>query len=549
MATYSRPGVFVNQSLTPLTASAGGATGGSVACFVGAYNIGPVTPTFVTSWQNYVNLFGGFNVANASPLAYAVWQYFNNGGSGCYVYRVPNTDAAVASLTVGSVAQASGSPVTPDLLTFTAKSPGAWANTMYVEIVPGSSSTDGTSTFTLNIYNGGTAATNLVETWPSVSLSPSSARNLVSLVNASTGGSNYVTVTTSFGSGGYSPGTGDSDPAGNAGSPTNLSGGADGSTAPALDTAITTGISGTGWNSPGLSGLSTQVINVNIPSGPVSSAVAQSVINNVISWAETQGNVFVVIDAPPGTMVTTGAAESSSSVVASYQQYLTTGGTVIDQSPVAAMYGPWLSIQDPASSSPIATKWVAPGGAILGVWSRSDAQNTVAQTPAGTTALVSCVGLEAYFTPADLSNLTTYQVNPVKQVPGTGFVVFGGRTLATGYPNMYINVSRTLLQFTTDFINITQFAIFQNNDATLWQSITNVLTNYLMQAMQNNMLAGTTPETAFQVTCDATTTSPAQAQAGIVNATVAVALVSPAEFIIINLSQMSSGTSTATVSS
>jgi phage tail sheath protein FI len=51
----------------------------------------------------------------------------------------------------------------------------------------------------------------------------------------------------------------------------------------------------------------------------------------------------------------------------------------------------------------------------------------------------------------------------------------------------------------------------------------------------------------WAVTCDSTTTSAAQAQAGIVNAQVEVALVSPAEFITINLSQMQGGGS-ATVS-
>lgn len=662
MPSYSRPGVFVNQSLTPLTASPGGVTGGAVATFVGAYNIGPTQPTFVTSWQNFVNLYGGFSQANGSPLAYAVYQYFNNGGTGCIVYRVPNTDAVVADLVIASILdltapaapaataaatggtvatgtyqvlvsyvdgagetiastatpvtttaststititspsastgatgwyayvtqaggsaasatrqQAAGSPtaigtnltitapptstgvVAPtqntsgdnSLLTFVASSPGAWGNSLYVEIVPGSSSTsDGTAVFTLNVYQGGTNPGNLVETWPAVSLNPASTRNLVTLVNATNGGSKYLTAKVSFGAAGYVAGSGASDPVGNAGAPTALASGADGSTAPALDTAITSGISPTGspanpWYSPGLSAVGNQVIVVNIPAGP-SAPINQGVINNVISWATTQGTVFVVLDTPFGGV----PVQSSSALVTSYNQYLTAGGSAVTASPIAAMYGPWLSIRDPASSSPTATRWVAPGGAVLGVWARSDATNPagVAQTPAGVTATVSAAALETYFNTTDLSNLETYQVNPIRLMQGAGFCIFGGRTLGVGYPNRYINVSRTLMQFATDFVNITQYAIFRNNDAALWQSITTVLTSYLSQAMQQGMLAGTTPETSFAVVCDSTTTSAAQAQAGIVNATVAVALVSPAEFIIINLSQMSGGGS-ATISS
>lgn len=544
MATYARPGVFVNQSLTPLLSSPG-VTGGAVACFAAPYNIGPTRPTLVTSWQQYTNLFGGFNVASGSPLAYAVYQYFNNGGTGTYVYRVPNTDAAVASTVFASVETVTTDSVTAPyntgLLTFTATNPGAWANKLYIEIVPGSASTnDNTAVFTVNVYNGGTTSAYLVETWPSVSLNPSSSRNLLSLMNATAAGSNYVTVTASFTGGSYVAGDGSSDPLGNAGSPVALSGGADGSAAPAIDTAITSGVSGTGWSAPGLGVLTNVLVNLNIPG-----EATQGILNNVISWAESQGNVFVVIDAPFGGV----PLLASNALVTLYQQFLSSGGTAIDASPVAAVYGPWLSIPDPASSSSTATKWVAPGGAVLGVWARSDAQNTIAQTPAGTQATVSATALEAYFTTTDLNNLESYQVNPVKLIQSAGFCIFGGRTLATGYPNRYINVSRTLMQFTLDFVNITQFAIFQNNDAALWASISTVLTSYLMQAMQAGMLAGTTPGTAFSVICDSTTTSAAQAQAGIVNATVAVALASPAEFIIINLSQMQGGGSATVTSS
>lgn len=663
MTAYTRPGVYVNQSLTPLTASLTGVTGASIACFVGANNTGPTVPTLISSWQTYVNLFGGFKSSGTS-LAYAVYQFFANQGNVCYVYRVPNTDAIVADLTVGSTEQTtnplsppaaptvttadtggtvaagtyqvmvtyvtaigetlasqstpvtttgstsaititspvsvtgatgwyayvsgpggtastatrqqsagvptaigtgltisapptstglvipaanttgSSTPLNAGLLTFTANNPGAWANSLYVEIVPETSGSDGSAYFTLNIYLGGTSPGYLAETWPSVSLNPASSRNLLRLVNATAGGSNYVTAQVSFGSNGYVAGDGSSDPAGNAGSPAALSGGADGTTAPALDTAVTTGISSAqgatyAWHAPGLGSLTQSLINVNLPG-----ETTQTVLNNVITWAQDQGNVFVVIDAPFGGLPLT----PSSTLVTEYQQWLSSGGEVITASPDAAVYGPWLSIPDPASSTINATTWVAPGGAVLGVWSRTEAASNISQTPAGVTSTVSAAALEAYFTPTDLSNLETMQVNPIKVVPNSGFCIFGGRTLAVGYPNRYINVSRVLLKFTIDFINITQFAIFQNNDATLWQSITTVLSSYLMQAMQAGMLAGTTPETSYSVTCDATTTSPAQAQAGIVNAIVAVALVSPAEFIIINLSQMQGG-GTATVSS
>lgn len=557
MTSYSRPGVFVSTSLSPLTSSPGAGTSGAVACFAAPFNAGPTNPVLVTSWQQYVSLFGSatsagslsaFNGFGNNALPYAVYQYFTNGGSACYVVRAPNTDAVLATASVPSIAQddAGDGPENTSLITLTATSPGAWANSLYYEIVPVSGgTTDGTAVFNLNIYNGGTAPGNLVESWPAVSLNPGYQRNLLGLVNSASSGSKYVTASLSADFA-YSPGTGNTDPAGTS-SPVAFSSGSDGTAAftdSAFANAVTTGYSGDTWSIGGLANVpSNLVLNVNCPGSSI------AVYNTVISWAEGQGNVFVVIDGPQVNSSTTGVQESSSTVAASYTSLVSgSSGAVLTAASCAAVYGPWLSISDPASSSPTATALVAPGGAILGAYAVSDATYNVAQSPAGVQATVNCIGLETNFSPADLSALESAQINPVKIIPGAGYCIFGARTLAVGYPNRYVNVARTLMQFTTDFQAITQFAIFQNNDPTLWASITNVLNNYLGQAMQAGMLASTTAASAYSVVCDSTVNTPTTAQAGLVYAQVAVALVSPAEFIIINLSQMASGSSTATVS-
>jgi uncharacterized protein len=539
MTSLSRPGVFVNTSLTPLATSPGNGTTGQVACFTAPFHIGPTKPTLVASWQQYVSIFGGFATANGSALHYAVFQYFSNGGTGCYVLRAPNTDATLATVNVASLTSTMETPL--ESFSLTANNPGAWANTLFYEVVPNGTGSDGTATFTLNLYNGGTTPSFLVESWPAVSMNPSSTRYALSLINASSGGSNYVTIAIAY-AGAYSVGTGSSDPIGNAGSPAPLAAGSDGTTAftdAAFATAVTTGFTGSTWNITGLASIPADlVLNVNCPGSDI------AVYNAVITWAEAQGNVFVVVD---GSFI--GQNANSATIAAAYVDLVSgTGGSTLTSSPVAALYAPYLSISDPASASPTATRFVAPGGAVLGAWAQNDANFNVAQTPAGVQATVNAVALETYFTPTDLSALELAQVDPIKLIPSSGFCIFGGRTLAPGYPNRYINVSRTLLQFVTDFQSITQFAIFQNNDPTLWASISNVLTNYLNNAMAANMLASQTASTAFQVTCDSTINTPTTAQAGVVMAQVAVALVSPAEFIVINLSQISSGTSTATVS-
>ena len=50
MATYARPGVYVQETLNPISPVVGPSST-SVGAFVGANDRGPTTPTLVTSWE------------------------------------------------------------------------------------------------------------------------------------------------------------------------------------------------------------------------------------------------------------------------------------------------------------------------------------------------------------------------------------------------------------------------------------------------------------------------------------------------------------------
>ena len=251
--------------------------------------------------------------------------------------------------------------------------------------------------------------------------------------------------------------------------------------------------------------------------------------------------MFVIIDGPAPN-----PPQTSAQVAQNYVNMV--GNGQISPTTYAAIYGPWIQISDPASAVPGAMKFVPPGGAVLGVWSGSDSSRGVQKTPAGTTAKIGALNLEANFTPADLNALQTAMINPIKVSPGSGFIIFGGLTLQPGYPDQFISVQRTLMMLVHDLTFLCQFAIFEPNDADLWAQITAIITNYLTQQMQQDVLAGNTPATSFAVICDDSNNTAAAAQTGVVNVQVAVALASPAEFIVINLSQFQ-GTTTATVTS
>jgi Bacteriophage tail sheath protein len=668
MATYTRPGVFVNQTTAPLATSAGQAPGVPVACFAANYNVGPTVPTFLSSWQQFVQLYGGFTSGSSSYLPFAVYQFFTNGGTGCYAFRVPNSDAVQAAASVlpvepllsppaaptvtpttgtGTVAagtyqvivtyvdpvgETTGSTATPAVLSatgelivtspaasgaatnyyvycsqagagsatatrqqalgsptllgtsftisapptssgalppatntsgvsgpamvITAKNPGVYGNQIYFTITTPSGAGTSTSTFNLQVFQGGTTSAFLVESWNGISLNPQSSRYAASVVNSTTSGSAYIILSGLPAS--YVAGTNDpktvSTPtalgstAGGSGNPISASTlGSDGTTPIDLNWAITgsTAYGGTApstpaWNQGHLTSFGNQVINLNLPDTSLTGSILYSLINNLLTWANAIGNVYLVIDSQFQ------GGQASSSSVATAMAAMTTSG--VAASTLAAIYGPWLSIPDPLSTASGATRWLPPGGAVLGYWEQNDLLYTIAQAPAGNTAILNAVALEAYFTPSDLAILETAMVNPIKIVPQAGFCIYGALTTQASYPARYVNNSRVILKIANDLTAITSFAVFQNNTPTLWQNLTNVITNYLTNQMQAGVLAGTTPATSFQVICDSTVNTPTTVQAGVVNAQVAVAVASPAEFVVISLSQQQSG-ATTTISS
>ncbi len=87
MATsYLSPGVYVEEvdrGSKPIEA-----VGTNTVGFLGESAKGPVNePTLVTNWSQFVRTFGDF--AQCSPyLAHAVYGFFNNGGSRCFIVNV-----------------------------------------------------------------------------------------------------------------------------------------------------------------------------------------------------------------------------------------------------------------------------------------------------------------------------------------------------------------------------------------------------------------------------------------------------------------------------
>jgi phage tail sheath protein FI len=506
---YKRPGVFVQESLTPFS-SAPDVAGEAVAAFVGTHNQGPTTPTLITSWAQWLAIFGAYGNGFGSGtdyLPFAVYQYFNNGGHQAYVVRTVPSDAVAASVTIKDRA---GTPV--NLFKVAANWAGAASNQIFVDITD----TGTTGRFNLTLHFGGAGDAYIVERFVDLSLNPTDSRYAPGIINSPVTGSNYVTVTSLL-SATWTAING--TPALSAG--VALTSGADGAAAVDYVAAARTLESVTG------------IINLNLPG-----VTDQATINSVITWltALPALNVFLVIDTPA-------ASSTESASVTAYQAFGSGGSTSYTATSYAAVYGPWLLVDDPQSTTPGAIRKLPAGGAVLGRYAYTDSSRGVQKSPAGlaTGALAGVLGVDQTFTLANQDILAVANVNLIKPVPGSGYTIWGDRTLKNGTADAYVPVRRTLQYIEKTLRDLTRFAVFEPNSDTLWGQIEAGVSQFLQAQWQIGMLAGASLEQAFFVICDSSNNTPSTVAAGQVNVQVGVALLSPAEFIVINIGQYDGG--------
>lgn len=513
MVTYGRPGVFTQENFFPLTAGGQPIPGEALPAFCGAYPRGPVKPILITSFQQFNLLYGNFTTDPGNYLPYALQQFFLNGGSQCFVLRLANTDATDSSLQLQDIED---SP--ENIVEVISQSPGIWGTSIYIEVATAGQA----GRFDFNVYLNGSTASNLVETFEDLSTNPSDRRYCVTMINSPTSGSNFVTLVETLPEGGYVSGQTDL----NLIAPTPLVGGSDGVVAPDESVA----------SPPLFDTLINQALYVNYPGIVDESFPAK--LETLNSWASGRGDTMLIVDGPAPIL-----GQTTSQITANYVS-MAQGGTSLPVSTYLTVYAPWLLVQDPSSTVPGATVFLPPGGAVAAAWQTADQLYGTVQSPAGVNFPVKVVDLEARFSNAQLDTLNIAQINCIKFIPGLNFLIFGARTLHPAYPDRYVAVRRMIIKLEHDFQWILLPALFQPNDAILWKWITNTMNAYLTQLLQAGQLGGDSPADSFLVICDDTNNTPATAQAGIVNVNVAVSLLSPAEFIEIQLSLFQgSGTS------
>jgi phage tail sheath protein FI len=129
-------------------------------------------------------------------------------------------------------------------------------------------------------------------------------------------------------------------------------------------------------------------------------------------------------------------------------------------------------------------------------------------------------------------------INAIRDFTGKGTLVWGARTLA-GNDNewRYVPVRRFFNMVEESVKKSTYWAVFEPNDANTWVKVRGMIENYLTQKWREGALAGATPKEAFFVRCGlGTTMSAVDILEGRMNVEIGMAVVRPAEFIILKFS-------------
>jgi phage tail sheath protein FI len=185
---------------------------------------------------------------------------------------------------------------------------------------------------------------------------------------------------------------------------------------------------------------------------------------------------------------------------------------------------------------------VPPSGAIAGVYARVDNERGVSNAPANI-GIVAAVSPVVPITNQDQDDLNApldgLAVNAIRTFPGRGLVIWGARTLDGNSQDWrYINVRRTVIMLEQSIKLAARAYCFEPNTAVTWTAVRSMVSDFLVTCWKQGMLAGARPQDAFNVSIGLGNTMTADdVLAGWMKFSVMVALVRPAEFIVLTFQQ------------
>lgn len=570
MAEYLSPGVYVEEFESGAKPMEGVST--STAGFIGLAERGPVegVPQLVTNPADFKRIYGGYLSENEfGPyrfLAYAIDQFFLNGGSRCFVSRVAPEDAACSAGFAPSEEEA--------IIRLEAKNPGLWGDDIRVIVTPANKAktqileiletnggkryvvkngsgflagdviayTDGTQVIYNKVLKSQdnilTLEKDLDESAVDKELLPSKVltscefsmeisykdivevyENLSFNINAP----NYIEKKMAKSDlvkvqcvGEAPEGTAPFEAMAGAGKAVysiSLSGGSNGS----VSSITAADFIGQDFGAGKRTGIQSFLDNDMVSLMAVPGVTDANVQLMLVAHCENLGSRFAVLDIPQD---------------AKKVQDLIAHRDIFDSN-YAALYHPWLSVFDPLDKKNIA---IPPSGSILGIYARSDNTRGVHKAPANE-VVRGCVGLDCQFNTGEQDILNPKGINLIRSFPGQGIRVWGARTASSNGSWKYINVRRLFIFIEESIKANTSWAVFEPNDEVLWVRVQRTISVFLNTLWRNGSLAGTSPEEAFFVNIGRDTMSQDDIDNGRLICVIGVAPVKPAEFVIFRISQ------------
>jgi phage tail sheath protein FI len=555
-AVLTYPGVYVEEIPSRVHAITGVAT--SITAFIGRALRGPIdVATTINSYGDFAKTFGGLWLDNA--LGYAVYDFFNNGGSQAVIVRLYHGVKSDGADVPAKYAISFGS------YKLEAANEGTWGVKLRVVIDRDNLQDDAAASlgvttadlFNLTVTDTGTGKS---ERFANLTLKDS-PRRVDKVLAASSDLLHYVGTPDAT----NPPATGCDALTGfeqalaqakknladkqNAGTATDDDKDAVTTAQTSLHNGITTALAtvsdGTWLNvldllkdpstKKGLYALKqTDLFNILCIPPYRAPADTLDVDVNLVSAAAAYceaRRAMLLVDAPKD-WDTTDAAK---------KQFMDTSDHVGTRSRNAALYFPRLQKANPLRDNQIET--FAACGAVAGIYASTDTSRGVWKAPAGLAATLNGVaGLSVQLTDAENGELNPLGINCLRAFPAAGRVVWGARTLR-GSDQLtdeykYVPVRRTALFIEESLYRGTQWVVFEPNDEPLWAQIRLNVGAFTHNLFRQGAFQGTTPREAYLVKCDKETTTQTDIDNGIVNIVVGFAPLKPAEFVVIQLQQI-----------
>jgi uncharacterized protein len=273
-----------------------------------------------------------------------------------------------------------------------------------------------------------------------------------------------------------------------------------------------------------------------------------AVLSTALAFCERK-RAFLVVD-PPVTDSADGFDPAFPNTIKD-----TIGAGLIPEGANAALYFPYLLSSDPLTGSPLNPSTgllyeIPPGPTVVGLYAATDLARGVWKAPAGFQAItINTLGVveRGRMTDQRQGLLNPIGVNCMRQFPNIPTVIFGARTLVTltDEQSRYVPVRRMTLFLEQSLYAALGWVIFEPNAEPLWNAITMSVTNFMLGLFKQGAFAGTTPSTAFNVACNAQTTTPDDVNNGVVNLVLSFAPLKPAEFVVITIAQLAGQTQTS----